>query len=286
MKQITVISGKGGTGKTSITSALATIAKNIVVADCDVDAADLFLILNPENIKEEKFLGGKVAVINNDICTNCGICKRLCKFDAISLINGKMTISDFACEGCELCMRACPEMAISMQQGDESRWFAANTRFGPMVYARLGIGEDLSGKLVSLVREKAKTIADNQNKDYLIIDGPPGIGCPVIAAITGIDTAVVVTEPSQSGLHDLKRVIRLINNFKIKPYVIINKFDINENISSIIENYCIENNIEIAAKIPFDKIFVKAMINQQSIVEFEPDSEISKIIKSVWEKIK
>ncbi len=286
MKQITVISGKGGTGKTSITAALATIAKNSVIADCDVDAADLFLIMKPQNIKTEKFLGGKIAVIDNKKCTNCGICKDLCNFDAINTVHNKMTVFDFACEGCELCMHACPEHAISMQQGDDSRWFIANTRFGPMIHARLGIAEDLSGKLVAIVREQAKKIAEKQNKDYIIIDGPPGIGCPVIASLTGTDTAVIVTEPTQSGLHDLKRVAKLTQHFKIKSYGIINKFDINNNVSHIIENYCNSNNIEIIAKIPFDKTFVDAMINQQSIIEFNPDSEISKTISLIWEKIK
>jgi len=286
MKQITVISGKGGTGKTSITSALATIAKNSVIADCDVDAADMFLIMKPHNIKTEKFPGGKVAVIDDKKCTNCGICKDLCNFDAISLVHNKMTVSDFACEGCELCMHACPEHAISMQQSDDSRWFIANTRFGPMIHARLGIAEDLSGKLVAIVREQAKKIAEKQNKDYILIDGPPGIGCSVIASLTGTDIAVIVTEPTQSGLHDLKRIAKLTQHFKVKSYAIINKFDINNNVSHIIENYCNDNNIDMIAKIPFDKTFVDAMISQQSIIEYNPDSEISKIIYSIWEKIK
>ncbi|MCD4745295.1 MAG: P-loop NTPase [Bacteroidales bacterium] len=285
MKQITIISGKGGTGKTSLTSAFASIAKNSIIADCDVDAADMFIILKPEIIKEEKYLGGKIAVIDYDNCTNCGICKEYCRFEAIENKNDKIVISDFACDGCELCMRICPENAISMKQSDDNRWFVSNTRFGKMVHARLGIAEDLSGKLVAVVREEAKKIAKEQNNDHIIIDGPPGIGCPVIASITGIDIAVIVTEPTQSGLHDLIRVVNLIDNFKVKPFIIINKSDINNNMTKQIESYCNDNDLEVIANIPFDRIFIDAMVNRQTVIEFAPESDISKTISSVWSKI-
>lgn len=285
MKQITIISGKGGTGKTSLTSAFASIAKNSIIADCDVDAADMFIILKPEIIKEEKYLGGKIAVIDYDNCTNCGICKEYCRFEAIENKNDKIVISDFACDGCELCMRICPENAISMKQSDDNRWFVSNTRFGKMVHARLGIAEDLSGKLVAVVREEAKKIAKEQNNDHIIIDGPPGIGCPVIASITGIDIAVIVTEPTQSGLHDLIRVVDLVDNFKVKPFIIINKSDINNNMTKQIESYCNDNDLEVIANIPFDRIFIDAMVNRQTVIEFAPESDISKTISSVWSKI-
>ncbi len=285
MKQITIISGKGGTGKTCITAALASVAENAVVADCDVDAADLFLILKPHILFENKYLGGKTAVIDYSKCTNCGICKNLCRFDAINTIDDRITISEFSCDGCELCKRACPEYAISMIQSDSSRWFISDSRFGPMVYARLGIAEDNSGKLVTVVREEAKRIAKAKNSDFVIIDGPPGIGCPVIASITGVDITIIVTEPTQSGLHDLKRVVELANNFSIKPLIILNKFDLNKEMSEVIERYCKKNNIEIIAWIPFNRIFVDAMVNQQTIVEYNKFSELSNVIQSIWNKI-
>ena len=285
MKQITIISGKGGTGKTSIIAALASVAENAVIADCDVDAADLFLVLKPQILFENKYLGGKTAVIDYSKCTNCGICKDLCRFDAINTIENRITISEFSCDGCELCKRVCPEDAISMIQSDSSRWFISDSRFGPMVYARLGIAEDNSGKLVTVVREEAKKIAKDKNRDFVIIDGPPGIGCPVIASITGVDIAIIVTEPTQSGLHDLKRVVELVNNFNIKPLIILNKFDLNKEMSEVIEKYCKKNDIEIIAWIPFNRIFVDAMVNQQTIVEYNKFSELSNIIQSIWNKI-
>ena len=285
MKQITIISGKGGTGKTSIIAALASVAENAVIADCDVDAADLFLVLKPQILFENKYLGGKTAVIDYSKCTNCGICKDLCRFDAINTIENRITISEFSCDGCELCKRVCPEDAISMIQSDSSRWFISDSRFGPMVYARLGIAEDNSGKLVTVVREEAKKIAKAKNRDFVIIDGPPGIGCPVIASITGVDIAIIVTEPTQSGLHDLKRVVELVNNFSIKPLIILNKFDLNKEMTEVIEKYCKKNDIEIIAWIPFNRIFVDAMVNQQTIVEYNKFSELSNIIQSIWNKI-
>ncbi len=285
MKQITIISGKGGTGKTSIIAALASVAENAVIADCDVDAADLFLVLKPQILFENKYLGGKTAVIDYSKCTNCGICKDLCRFDAINTIGDRITISEFSCDGCELCKRVCPEDAISMIQSDSSRWFISDSRFGPMVYARLGIAEDNSGKLVTVVREEAKKIAKAKNRDFVIIDGPPGIGCPVIASITGVDIAIIVTEPTQSGLHDLKRVVELVNNFSIKPLIILNKFDLNKEMTEVIEKYCKKNDIEIIAWIPFNRIFVDAMVNQQTIVEYNKFSELTNIIQSIWNKI-
>ena len=285
MKQITIISGKGGTGKTSIIAALASVAENAVIADCDVDAADLFLVLKPKILFENKYLGGKTAVIDYSKCTNCGICEDLCRFDAINTIENRVTISEFSCDGCELCKRACPEDAISMIQSDSSRWFISDSRFGPMVYARLGIAEDNSGKLVTIVREEAKRIAKAKNKDFVIIDGPPGIACPVIASITGVDIAIIVTEPTQSGLHDLKRIVELVNNFNIKPLIILNKFDLNKEMTEVIEKYCKKTDIEIIAWIPFNRIFVDAMVNQQTIVEYNKFSELTNIIQSIWNKI-
>ena len=221
MKEFVILSGKGGTGKTSITSALASIAKNAVFADCDVDASDLFLILKPEIKDEFTFFGGFKADIIQDKCTKCGLCKELCRFNAINNKNGKIKIDYFSCEGCKLCYRACPENAINMLQRKDSRWYISNTRFGSMIHAKLGIAEDNSGKLVTEIRKNAKKLAQENKNDYILIDGPPGIGCPVISSVTGATNILIVTEPTQSGMHDLERLIKLSSNFKIKPAVVL-----------------------------------------------------------------
>ena len=285
MKQIVVLSGKGGTGKSSFTSAVASLAKNAVFVDADVDAANLYLIMQPENYKEKSFLGGAVASIDYEKCVNCGACDEVCRFDAISFVDDKYLISPFSCDGCDFCRRVCPSEAISLTQSDDSKWFIANTRFGPFVHAKLGIGEDNSGKLVSIVRNQAKLLAVNENKDFIIIDGPPGIGCPVMSSLSGVDTAVLVTEASISGLHDLKRVAEVVIKQDIRAIVVINKFDINLDITENIRNYCEEKNILVAGEIPYDNIFTKAMIEQKNVIEYDEKSEISVTIKDIWEKI-
>lgn len=285
MQEITVISGKGGTGKTSFTSAFASLAKNSVFADCDVDAANLYLILQPENYREEKVLGASTAVIDHDVCTSCGLCQEVCRFDAIDIIDGQYEVSEFSCEGCDFCMHVCPVDAISMEKSYTSKWFIGNTRFGSMVHAKLGVAEDLSGKLVTTVREEAKKLTEKENADLLIVDGPPGIGCPVIASVTGTNQVVIVTEPTKSGLHDLKRVAEMVKGFDVSPRVIINKFDINKKLVKEIEVYCAENKMEVLGKVPFDKIMVDAMVNQQTIIEYSPNHPISIKIKEIWQKI-
>ena len=285
MQEITVISGKGGTGKTSFTSAFASLAKNSVFADCDVDAANLYLILQPENYREEKVLGASTAVIDHDVCTSCGLCQEVCRFDAIDIIDGQYEVSEFSCEGCDFCMHVCPVDAISMEKSYTSKWFIGNTRFCSMVHAKLGVAEDLSGKLVTTVREEAKKLTEKENADLLIVDGPPGIGCPVIASVTGTNQVVIVTEPTKSGLHDLKRVAEMVKGFDVSPRVIINKFDINKKLVKEIEVYCAENKMEVLGKVPFDKIMVDAMVNQQTIIEYSPNHPISIKIKEIWQKI-
>lgn len=285
MNQITIVSGKGGTGKTSITSAFASIAKNKILVDCDVDAADLFLTTQPTILKSHAYEGGKIAVIDPEICTNCGICEDLCRFDAIHLVDGQTTISEFSCDGCRLCEIACPVDAIKMEENMESRWFESDTRFGPMVHAKLGIGEDNSGKLVTKIRDFATQKAKELKLETILIDGPPGIGCPVISTLTGVDVAVMVTEPTLSGMHDLHRLIELAKGFKLKSFVLINKFDLNSDISAEIEDLCQTENIEVLAKIPFNRDFVDAMVNQQTVIEYKPNSELSKILENVWLRI-
>jgi len=240
MKQIVVISGKGGTGKTVITGAFAALAQNKVLADCDVDAADLHLLLQPTIKERREFRSGQNAVIDKKICEQCGKCKVICRFDAISQ---DFTIDPVSCEGCAFCSHICPVGAIRMQENTSGEWFLSDTRFGPLVHAKLGIAEENSGKLVSLVRKKAKELAEKKHCEWVIIDGAPGIGCPVIASLSGIDCAVVVTEPSLSGLHDARRVIDVSRHFKVAAKLIINKYDLNLEMSNKTEQYCQDNGI-------------------------------------------
>jgi len=281
MKQIVVISGKGGTGKTVITGAFAALAKNKVMADCDVDAADLHLLLMPEIKERYQFKSGKTAVINKGLCTECGKCVDVCRFSAISK---GFTVDPISCDGCGFCSRVCPAQAIKMEENISGEWFVSDTRFGPMVHARLGIAEENSGKLVTLVREEAKKLGESQNRKWIIIDGSPGIGCPVIASISGIDLAVIVTEPTLSGLHDAGRIINTARHFKVNVKVVINKYDLNPDMTGRIEQYCKENNIDIAGKIRFDKSVVKAMVEQKTIIEYQ-NSRVKDEIINIWKKI-
>lgn len=283
--EIAVISGKGGTGKSSISAAFATLNGMVVLADCDVDAANLYLLFNPTHDEETVYIAGHKAVIDYDKCTNCGICKDYCRFDAISLLNGKIIISEISCDGCFLCSRICPEKAITMIRNDKSRMYSGTFRNGKMVYGRLAPGEENSGKLVNLVREKSKQIAEDNNLKTIIIDGPPGIGCAVISTITGVDKVVIVTEPTISGLSDMKRTIEVIKKFNLPAYVIINKYDLNLSVSEKISEWCHQNSITVAGMLPFEKAVTRAMVESISITEFNPDLIISKKIKSIWNLI-
>lgn len=292
-KQLLIISGKGGTGKTTITAALAAMAKNTVIADCDVDAANLYILLQPDNSKEMSFGGGKVAVLDTKKCSLCGLCEEYCRYDAISIHRKKVQISETACEGCGLCTRVCPEKAIQLLQSFKSKWFKGSTRFGPMVHARLGIGEDNSGKLVTEIRQEAFHTAKANKINTVIIDGPPGIGCPVIASLTGTDMVLIVAEPTKSGIHDLKRTITLTESFSIKTAILINKSDINIGLSEEIEHYCNEKKIKLIGKLPFDKIFVESMLQRMTLPEFFSENDENKNYKnlnielnSIWEQIK
>jgi MinD superfamily P-loop ATPase len=285
MKEITILSGKGGTGKTSITAALASLAQNAVLCDNDVDAADLHLILKPEILEEHVFEGAWVVQINQETCTRCGICIDHCRYGAIYRNNGSFTINPFQCEGCRLCERICPARAIKSKRSDKNSWYISNTRFGKMVHARMAPGEENSGKLVSLVRFEAKKIARANNLDYIINDGPPGIGCSAISSITGSDFVLLVIEPSKSGLHDAKRVFELVGNFNIPMAAIINKYDLNADITTETETFLEEQKIPLLTKIPFDKKFVEAMIEEKSIIEFNDESQPSMLIKTIWEQL-
>ncbi|OFY44234.1 MAG: hypothetical protein A2X18_01075 [Bacteroidetes bacterium GWF2_40_14] len=280
-----IISGKGGTGKSSISAAFATIENNVVVADCDVDAANLYILFNPSHEEEEVYIAGQKAVIDSTSCTNCGLCKDYCRFDAIFFSEGKTHINDISCDGCRLCCRICPQKAITMADNNKSRMYSGAFRNGRMVYGRLAPGEENSGKLVNLVREKARKISGEYNLDKIIIDGPPGIGCSVISSITGTDNVVIVTEPSLSGLNDLKRALEITAKFKNTTWVIINKYDLNTDLSDIIESYCSEKKILFAGKLGFDPLVVEAMVKCKSIIEYAPDSQISGEIKKIWDII-
>jgi len=279
MKQIVIISGKGGTGKTVITGAFAALAKKKVMADCDVDAADLHLLLEPSIKERHEFRSGKTAVIDKEKCVKCGKCIEICRFWAIS---EDFLVDRVSCEGCAFCSFACPVGAIKMEENVSGEWFVSDTRFGPMVHAKLGIAEENSGKLVSLVRKQAKELADKKGADWVIIDGAPGIGCPVIASLSGIDCAVVVTEPTLSGLHDADRVIKVAKHFGILAKLIVNKYDLNLDMTEKIGQYCKDNSIDLIGKISFDKSVVEAMVLGKTIIEYK-SGQAQEEIKKAWQ---
>src|SRR6056297_3343635 len=283
MKKITVISGKGGTGKTTVVSNLAYLANDLVLADCDVDAPNLHLLLNPEVNNANVFKSNKLAIKDQDKCTDCGVCYDVCRFNAIDPVNYE--IDKYKCEGCGVCVAMCPEDALSLKLLDTGEIYNSTTRFGPMVHANLKIGSDNSGKLVSEVREKAVETAEEKDKDLVLIDGSPGIGCPVISSITGLDLVLFVTEPSKSGFSDLKRVAQVIKHFNIPALAVINKYDINEKISEDIEQYLKNEEIELVGKISFSSDIVDSLRNAELIVEKDKDNNVSQEIKAIWQKV-
>ena len=287
MKEIVIISGKGGTGKTSITASFAVLGgKDIVIADCDVDAADMHILLQPENAKSEDFYSGELAVINQEECTQCGKCFDVCRFDAIDVTDGIHIVDDLSCEGCGYCARVCPVEAITNIPLNVGKWHIANTRFNqPFIHAKLGIGADNSGKLVAQVKNIAKEIAEEYNKAYVIVDGSPGVGCPVVSSLSGAHFVVLVTEPTVSGLHDLKRVYELVNKFHIKAGCIINKSDLNTNKTKEIIEFLQTEDIIHLANLPYDERFTEAMTDCKTIVEVD-ENEITEILTQTWVKIK
>jgi MinD superfamily P-loop ATPase len=285
MKQITIISGKGGTGKTTLVASFAALAENIVIADCDVDAPDLHLLLHPEIVTREEFKGLNVAAIDKSKCIECGICEEACRFKAISDTGSGYTVDPTRCEGCGVCVFVCDQDAASLSERVSGCAFISKTKYGTMAHAQLNIAEEASGKLVTVVRNNAQRVAEEEGSELILIDGSPGIGCPVIASLTGVDLALVITEPTMSGLHDLERILDVTRHFRITSVVCINKYDINETNSRRITEFCQERGVTIVRNIPYDPVVTEAMVAAMPVVEFS-DGAVSDAIREIWASIK
>jgi MinD superfamily P-loop ATPase len=288
MKQLVILSGKGGTGKTSLAGAFAHLAHDgpspiqAVLADADVDAANLELVLCPERIETHDFTGGSVAVIDQECCDGCGICEQVCRFDAIQSMTDGNRVYPIACDGCAACVYQCPEEAIHMQPQTAGQWYRSDSCYGPLYHADLYPAQENSGKLVTLVKQNARLHALDNNSHVVIVDGPPGIGCPVIAAAAGADLALVVTEPSAAGIHDLGRVLQTTSHFRIPTLVVINKADIYPEGTAQIEKVCAELGIEVVGRIPFDEMVTRAIINGEPVTVYQPAAPASLAISQIW----
>jgi MinD superfamily P-loop ATPase len=283
MLEIVILSGKGGTGKTTLTAAFAHLAANHVICDLDVDAPDMHLLLKPDNEMFEHFISGHEAFIQPDKCERCGTCADVCRFDAIQG-EDPPRVNSLKCEGCKLCVALCPAEAIAFKPNHCGDWYRSHTRFGPMVHAQLFPAEENSGRLVALLRQQARALAEDRGLDLILSDGPPGIGCPVIAALSGIDLAVIVTEPTVSGRHDLERVLELCRHFNIPAGVVINKCDLNREQTRAIEVFCRKHPLYLLGKLPHDTAFTKAMVKGLTITEYDPEG-IGSAIGGIWENI-
>ena len=282
LKQLTVISGKGGTGKTTLVASFAALAENKVIADCDVDAPDLHLLLHPEIIEREEFKGLKVAVMDKTLCTECGTCEETCRFNAIALTEESgYAVNPARCEGCGACVFMCPQEAVTLKERVSGYSFISKTKYGTMAHAELNIAEEASGKLVTVVRNNAQQVAEKESCELILIDGAPGIGCPVIASLTGVDLALIVTEPTMSGLHDLERILDVTRHFGIGSVVCVNKYDINEENSRRITEFCLQRGVEMVGNIPYDPVVTEAMVAGMPVVEFS-EGKVSEAIKDVW----
>ncbi len=282
IREIVIVSGKGGTGKTSLAAAFAALAKNGILCDADVDAADLHLLMQPEVKERTDFMGGSKAVINPDLCTGCGTCLTLCRFDAIS---DRYEVDPIRCEGCGVCVDFCPEQAIDFPVQRCGEWYISATRFGPMVHARLGIAEENSGRLVSLVRKETRQLAEERGLELILTDGPPGIGCPVIAAIGGATALVIVVEPTVSGIHDMERVVDLAAHFRVPGMVIVNKYDLNVEMTETIEQLAVQRNLVVLGRVPFDPVFTRSMVQGQTLFEYGEETPTRQVVRDIWAKI-
>jgi MinD superfamily P-loop ATPase len=275
MRRLTVVSGKGGTGKTSIAASFAVLARDAVIADCDVDAPDLRLLLDPHIRRRDVFAGSKKAAINETVCSGCGLCSRLCRFDAVlqsapsaGRATPRFSVDRMACEGCGVCARFCPKKAIDLIDAVCGEWYVSETRCGPLVDARLNAGEENSGKLVTVVRTTAARVAEERGKELLIVDGPPGISCPTIASLSGTDVALVVTEPTPSGHHDAQRIIELTTHMRIPTYLCVNKRDLNAELAAAIQQDAESRGVRLTGAVDYDKLVTEAQVNRQTVVEF------------------
>ncbi|QJB58196.1 ATP-binding protein [Pseudodesulfovibrio sp. zrk46] len=281
MHEVVIISGKGGAGKTSITGAFANLADNAILCDLDVDAPDLHLLLSPEHKRIEEFYSGNEAIINQEQCTKCGLCEAMCRFSAITQTDEGFAVDPMRCEGCNVCVSFCPPQAISFPSKHCGTWYESETRFGTMVHAQLFPGEENSGRLVTLLKQHARKRAEEEGHELVLSDGAPGIGCPVISSLAGTNLAVVVTEPTLSGLHDLKRVAKLCTGFKTKVAVLINKHDLNLAQAKAIEEYCQEKGYPVICRFPHDNAVTEAMVQGKAINE-TGDSTASQLLEAAW----
>ncbi|HNT25021.1 MAG TPA: ATP-binding protein [Anaerolineales bacterium] len=291
MKQLVILSGKGGTGKTSLAAAFAHLAHNgpspiqAVLADADVDASNLGLVLRPDRLETHDFTGASVATIDLARCQGCGICEQVCRFDAIHPVPGGYQVDPIACDGCAACVYQCPEDAIHMEPQTVGRWHRSESRYGPLFHADLFPAQENSGKLVTLVKQNARLLALDTNSQAVIVDGPPGIGCPVIAAASGADLAVVVTEPTLAGVHDLKRILQTTAHFRIPALVVINKADIYPQGTVEIETIGSEMGVELVGRIPFDPTVTQAMLNEEPVTAYHAEAPSSLAIKAIWQTV-
>jgi MinD superfamily P-loop ATPase len=291
MKQLVILSGKGGTGKTSVTATLAHLASRelpIALADADVDAANLELVLEPTRVEEHLFFGGQVAIVDPDRCTRCGRCYELCRFDAVIPGEGREAyrIDPLACEGCASCMYQCSEGAICVQEQQAGLWYRSDTRFGPLFHAHLFAGQENSGKLVTMVKQQGRLLALDEGRELLIVDGPPGIGCPVISASAGADLALLVAEPTVSGVHDLERILGTVDHFRVPALVLINKADVNAAHTAGIEAYCRTQGIALVGKLPYDTVVTEAMVQGQPVTIYQPEGAMAGALREVWAQVR
>ncbi|MBN2116192.1 MAG: ATP-binding protein [Anaerolineales bacterium] len=288
MKQLVILSGKGGTGKTSLAAAFAHLfsqspfANRVVLADADVDAANLELVLQPRLREQEDFRGGQVAVIDESTCTSCGDCEAVCRFDAIHHTDSLYAVDPIACDGCAACVYQCPSESITMFEQVAGRFYVSDSRYGPLYHASLYPGRENSGKLVTLVKQRARLRALDEHRELVIVDGPPGIGCPVIAAASGADLALIVAEPTAAGVHDMKRILQTTEHFHIPALVCINKADIYPLGTKKIEAYCWDNEFQVAGKIPFDEAVTEAMVHGEPVTAYKPNAPVSRAIIDLW----
>jgi MinD superfamily P-loop ATPase len=291
MKQLIILSGKGGTGKTSVTAAFAHLAASgplagrVILADADVDAANLELVLQPTLLEQQDFKGGKVAVIDQETCASCGDCQAVCRFDAINYADGLYVVDPIACDGCAACVYQCPTESIAMHEQLAGKFYFSESRYGPLYHANLLPGQENSGKLVTLVKQRARLQALDENRELVIVDGPPGIGCPVISAVSGADLALVVAEPTVSGAHDMRRALETLKHFGVRALVVVNKADIFPAGADEIEAFCHQQGVETVGRIPFDLTVASAMVAGEAVTAFQPEAPSSVAIRQVWERV-